>query len=219
MQLNLKPTSARVRDYYSALNQLGQLNISHEMAVRSAFASLLDGCAKQFQWKLVPEYRIALPRSKSVIVDGAVLDTFTLKHGYWEAKDLKDDLEKEIKKKLELGYPRDNIIFQSPERAILYQKGIRQGLNEDITDADNLVELLKVFFDYREPQHEEWEDAVAGSTQWIPETAVDVETKAPSGATQVIPAHIALGKHSIRQPANAIGAAEPRSISQIERTL
>ncbi len=126
MQLNLKPTSAKVRDYYAALNQFGQLNISHEMAVRAAFASLLDSCARPLGWKLVPEYRIALPRSKSVIVDGAVLDTFTLKHGYWEAKDLKDDLEKEIKKKLELGYPRNNIIFQSPERAILYQKGIRQ---------------------------------------------------------------------------------------------
>ena len=28
MQLNLKPTSAKVRDYYNALNQFGQLNIS-----------------------------------------------------------------------------------------------------------------------------------------------------------------------------------------------
>lgn len=171
MQLNLKPASAKVRDYYNVLNQYGQLNISHEMAVRSAFASLLDSCGRQFQWKLVPEFRIALPKKKAVIVDGALLDAFTLKHGYWEAKDLKDDLEKEIKKKLEQGYPRNNIIFQSPERAILYQKGIRQGLNEDITDANNLVELLKLFFDYREPQHEEWEAAVNEFSDRIPDIA------------------------------------------------
>ncbi len=92
MQLNLKPTSARVRDYYNALNQYGQLNISHEMAVRSAFASLLDSAAKPFGWKLVPEFRISLPKSRSIIVDGALLDTFTLRRGYWEAKDLQDDL-------------------------------------------------------------------------------------------------------------------------------
>jgi hypothetical protein len=104
-QLNLKPSHAKVRDYYDALKQYGQLNISHETAVRQAFASLLDTCARQFRWKLIHEVRIPATKNKgrSVIVDGAVLDSFTLKHGFWEAKDLKDDLEREIKKKLELG--------------------------------------------------------------------------------------------------------------------
>src|SRR5579872_3210811 len=171
MPLNLKPTSARLKDYYNALHQFGQLNISHESAVRQAFASLLDKCARDFQWKLVHEFRINLSNNKSIILDGAVLDSFTLKHGYWEAKDGKDDLEKEIRKKLDLGYPRNNIIFQSPERAILYQKGARQGLNEDITDANNLVELLKTFFKHREPHHKEWETAVADFSGKIPEIA------------------------------------------------
>src|SRR5579864_2612607 len=175
MELSLKPSHAKVKDYYNALNQFGQLNISHETAVRQAFASLLDTCARQFKWKLVQEFRLPAPKNKSVIVDGAVLDSFTLKHGFWEAKDLKDQLEKEIKKKLEQGYPRNNIIFQSPERAILYQKGVRQGLNEDITDPDNLVDLLKEFFKYREPQHEEWEAAIAEFSSRIPEIAAAVK--------------------------------------------
>jgi predicted helicase len=171
MQLNLKPTHAKVKDYYNALNLFGQLNISHETAVRQAFASLLDTCAKQFKWKLVQEFRLPVPPNKSVIVDGAVLDSFTLKHGFWEAKDLKDELEKEVKKKLEQGYPRNNIIFQSPERAILYQGGLRLGMNEDITTPDNLVDLLKTFFAYREPHQEEWETAVAEFSSRIPEIA------------------------------------------------
>jgi predicted helicase len=175
MELSLKPTSARVKDYYNALNQFGQLNISHEMAVRQAFASLLDSSAKPFGWKLVPEFRIAVAKNKSVIVDGALLDTFTLRRGYWEAKDLGDNLEKEIKKKFELGYPRNNIIFQSPERAILFQNGVRQGLNEDITEPHNLIDLLKEFFAYREPQHQEWETAVAEFTPRIPEIAMGVK--------------------------------------------
>ena len=110
-----------------------------------------------------------------MIVDGALLDTFTLRRGYWEAKDLGDDLEKEIKKKFELGYPRNNIIFQSPERAILFQNGVRQGLNEDITEPNNLIDLLKEFFAYREPQHQEWETAVAEFTPRIPEIAEGVK--------------------------------------------
>ena len=175
MELSLKPSHAKVKDYYNALNQFGQLNISHETAVRQAFASLLDTCARQFKWKLVQEFRLPASKNKSVIVDGAVLDSFTLKHGFWEAKDLQDSLEKEIKRKLEQGYPRNNIIFQSPEKAILYQKGVRQGLNEDITDADNLVDLLKEFFKYREPQHEEWEAAIAEFSSRIPEIAAAVK--------------------------------------------
>jgi predicted helicase len=34
MELSLKPSHAKVKDYYNALNQFGQLNISHETAVR-----------------------------------------------------------------------------------------------------------------------------------------------------------------------------------------
>ena len=89
----------------------------------------------------------------------------------WEAKDEHDDLEKEIRAKLERGYPRSNIIFQAPERAILYQHGARQATNEDIREGGNLVELLKVFFGYREPHHEEWDEAVAAFKERIPAIA------------------------------------------------
>src|SRR5579859_4379135 len=175
MELNLKPSHAKVRDYYNALNQYGQLNISHETAVREAFGSLLDTCARHFKWKLVHEFSISLAKNKRIVVDGAVFTDFNQRHGYWEAKDLKDDLEKEVKKKLEQGYPRDNIIFQSPERAILYQNSVRQGLNEDITNADNLVELLKRFFTYRKPEHREWERAVQEFAPRIPDIASGVK--------------------------------------------
>jgi hypothetical protein len=40
-------------------------------------------------------------------VDGALLDNFRLTHGFWEAKDMRDDLPKEARKKFALGYPRD----------------------------------------------------------------------------------------------------------------
>ncbi|MBZ5648685.1 MAG: N-6 DNA methylase [Acidobacteriia bacterium] len=169
--LDLKPTHAAVKNYYAALGQFDQLQIDHEGAVRSAFQFLLSNCARKFKWTLVPEYSIPRKGQSPIRVDGAVLDTFKLRMGAWEAKDSHDDLEKEVKHKLGLGYPRDNIIFQAPERAILYQSGIRQGLNEDISDAKNLVELLKTFFEWERPHHEEWEAAVKDFKAQLPTIA------------------------------------------------
>jgi hypothetical protein len=34
MELSVKPTSAKVKDYYNTLNQFGQHDISHEIALR-----------------------------------------------------------------------------------------------------------------------------------------------------------------------------------------
>jgi hypothetical protein len=112
--LNLKPTHKLVKNYYQALGQFGQLNIDHEMAVRDAFQDLLKGCGQKFDWKLVPEYSFHPPKLNPIRIDGALLDTFRLPRGYWEAKDEHDDLDKEIRAKLDKGYPRTNIIFQAP---------------------------------------------------------------------------------------------------------
>jgi predicted helicase len=176
-QLNLKPTHKLVKDYYEVLGQFGQLNVDHEMAVRSAFQNLLAGCGHQFDLTLVPEYPFQPPRLNPVRIDGALLNPFRLARGYWEAKDEHDDLEKEIRSKLDKGYPRTNIIFQAPERAVLFQHGVRQGTNEDIGDPKNLVELLKQFFAYREPHIEEWDEAVAEFKDRIPEIAKAVAEK------------------------------------------
>src|SRR5437868_15490869 len=120
-KLNLKPTSAHVKEYYSALQQFKSLRVKHETAVRSAFQDLLAACAKQFKWTLIPEWPLKRAERHALRVDGALVDEFRLTHGFWEAKDESDDLPKEIKKKLAAGYPTSNILFQAPERAILWQ--------------------------------------------------------------------------------------------------
>jgi hypothetical protein len=106
MSLALKPTHATVKAYYDTLGQFGQLHIDHEMAVRSAFQDLLakSGRKSKPPLTLVPEYRIERARGSSVIVDGALVDLYHLPHGYWEAKDEKDDLAKEVQFKLDKGY-------------------------------------------------------------------------------------------------------------------
>ncbi len=167
-RLNLKPTNKSVQNYYEALRQFKTIDVSHEGAVRSAFQNLLEHCGRQFGWKLVPEWPIKRDRAHSLRVDGALVDEYRLTHGFWEAKDSHDDLAREVKKKLTAGYPQNNIIFQAPERAILWQNG-RVVLDEDITEPVVLVEILKQFFDHTPPELKDWDDAVTHFQNQVPE--------------------------------------------------
>ncbi len=166
--LNLKPTHKPVAEYYKALGQFKALRVSHEGAVRSAFQDLLAACGRQFNWTLVPEWPIKRAERHALRVDGALLDQYRLRHGVWEAKDASDDLAKEIKKKIAAGYPTDNILFQAPERAVLWQNG-REVFDADLTNPDELVKTLAHFFEYQPPAYEQWEQAVADFQTEIPE--------------------------------------------------
>ena len=166
--LNLKPTHKPIRAYYESLGRFGQIGVTHETAVRSAFQSLLESCARQFDWTLVLEHAIALRRNKRIVVDGALIDAFNLPHGYWEAKDIHDDLDAEVERKLAAGYPRDNILFQTPERAILWQNDAPV-LDADLTDERRLVETLETFFSHRPAEIAEWERAVAQFKDKVPD--------------------------------------------------
>ena len=166
--LNLKPTHKPVKAYYESLDQFDRLGITHETAVRSAFQSLLESCGKQFGWTLVPEHPMALNRNKRIVVDGALIDDFRLPHGYWEAKDIHDDLPTEVQRKFETGYPTDNILFQTPQRAILYQDD-RRVLDADLTDPKQLIETLQTFFAHRPQEIAEWEGAVAQFKDIVPD--------------------------------------------------
>ena len=99
-------------------------------------------------------------RGRRIVVDGALVDDFRLTHGCWEAKDIHDDLPAEVERKFAAGYPRDNILFQTPQRAMLWQNG-RLTLDADLTEAGQLIETLQMFFGYRPQEYAAWEEAVA----------------------------------------------------------
>jgi predicted helicase len=90
--------------------------------------------------------------------DGALVDEFNLPHGFWEAKDSGDDLDKAIKAKFALGYPQRNILFQAPDRAVLYQNGSRV-LDTGLAKPEQLTDTLRAFLTYKEPSLDEWERA------------------------------------------------------------
>ena len=169
--LNLKPTHKPVKAYYESLQRFESIGVSHETAVRSAFQTLLEYCGRQFDWILVPEHSmtplIRGVKNKRIVVDGALIDAFQLPHGYWEAKDIHDDLPTEVLRKFETGYPRDNILFQTPHRAILWQNN-QQRLDADLTDPTQLIHTLETFFSHRPQEYTEWEEAVAQFKDRVP---------------------------------------------------
>ena len=165
--LNLKPSNRAIAAYYNELEAYARLGVRHEMAVRDAFQALLKTCCAQADLTFVGEWKIKRQGRHALSVDGAMVGFDELPRGYWEAKDEQDDLAKEVRRKFAAGYPDDNIIFQSPSRAILYQNG-RQVLDEDITQPENLKATLKQFFEYRAPLIAEWEEAAAKFQERVP---------------------------------------------------
>jgi predicted helicase len=168
--LNLKANSQPVQTFYREIKEKQQLSFLHEGAVAPHFSKLLQYCGRQFNWTLIEQYPIARLGRHPLKADGALLDEFKLVHGLWEAKDTQDDLPTEAKKKFQADYPPDNILFQAPDRAILYQNG-SQVIDADITKPPELIDTLKLFFEYQPPAYEQWELAVDEFRDKVPELA------------------------------------------------
>ncbi len=155
-----------VDQYYHELAAYSEQDVTHETAVRSAFQSLLAVYAPSANWMLIPEEPLANGKRP----DGTMRDTFRLPRGYWEAKDTRDDLLTEVRKKIGIGYPTTNTIFEDTRRAFLYQNN-KIALDIDLTKRDQLIDLLRQFFSYTEPDIATFEAAVDEFKQRIPDLA------------------------------------------------
>lgn len=165
MQLTATHKKA-IDHYYKELTAYHEKKVTHETAVRSAFQNLLSAFAQTANWVLIPEQ--TLPNGKRP--DGTMRDSFNLKRGYWEAKDTKDDLHTEIRKKISLGYPTTNTIFEDTRKAILYQNN-KLVLEVDLTRSNELTTVLDSFFHYAEPDIASFEQAVEEFRESIPDLA------------------------------------------------
>src|ERR1700676_3323102 len=126
--------------YYQELAAYHEKKVTHETAVRSAFQNLLAAFAQSANWTLIPEQTLANGKRP----DGTLRDTFRLPRGYWEAKDTRDDLLIEIRKKINIGYPTTNTIFEDTRRAILYQNN-KPAFEADLARRDQLLDMLRMF--------------------------------------------------------------------------
>ena len=175
-RLNLKPNHKAIRDYYGTLQQYEQHAVRHEGAVSSPFETLLHTCAKQVNATLVPQYAMHAAAGNRIVVDGVILDAYGLPFAYWEAKDMDDDLPKAVQAKRDKGYPLDNILFQTPQRAILYQNG-QIALDLDITEPARLIAALQYLFAYVPPALDNWQTAASDFRAYVPDLAQTLKAR------------------------------------------
>src|SRR5947209_7801086 len=76
-----------------------------------------------------------------------------------DAKDTDDNLDAEIQKKIDKGYPLSNTIFEDTRYAVLYQGGQERG-RFDLTKPKDATALLNEFFAYTEPEIDNFHRAV-----------------------------------------------------------
>ena len=94
-------------------------------------------------------------------------NNFGLPRGYWEAKDLHDNLITAVKQKFNAGYPQDNILFTTQARAILYHHG-QEVMAVGIADRDAFIRVLHGFFSYEPAEIANWERAVVEFKDKVP---------------------------------------------------
>ncbi|MGI9061716.1 MAG: type ISP restriction/modification enzyme [Ktedonobacteraceae bacterium] len=165
MQITITHKKA-IDHYYNELTAYHEKKVTHETAVRSAFQNLLAAFAQSANWVLIPEQTL----SNGKRPDGTLRDTFNLPRGYWEAKDTKDDLNTEIRKKINAGYPISNTIFEDTRRAVLYQNN-KQVLEVDLTKPKELINVLDQLFHYAAPDIASFEKAIQDFKESIPDLA------------------------------------------------
>ena len=142
--------------YQDHLNELREFGGYSEQHLRFAFQNCLDSYCRAHKERLVLVPELAIP--SGVRPDGTVKDSLRMARGYWEAKDSDDDLDNEIQKKFNKGYPRDNIVFEDTETAVLVQNGA-EAMRVDMRRPDELHRLIRHFLDYELPEIEEFRKA------------------------------------------------------------
>jgi predicted helicase len=157
-----------IKTFHSDLERLKHFGgTSKETAIRFAFQKLLDEYAKSKDLLLIPEISLKGRNGKTVTPDGTLKDVLRLDHGYWESKDEADDINEEIRKKFEKGYPNDNIVFEDSNTAVLIQNG-EEVMRTAMEDEEALDKLLNKFLGYERKEITDFRKAIDKFREDIP---------------------------------------------------
>lgn len=162
-----------INNYYNKISQYKRFGgTRNETSVRRAFANLLEEYCLPKNLLLVDEVSIEVKThgnaSQRKRPDGTVKDALQLDWGFWESKDQKDNLNEEIDKKIEIGYPTFNIIFENSEQIVLIQQG-KEIMRGEMGDTDFLHRILTAFVEYERPEIQEFHSAVEKFKEDIPD--------------------------------------------------
>jgi len=124
----------------------------NESVISDAFKTLLEAYCETKDLILLREEPYKNTRIRP---DGTVRGALpNLDYGYWESKDIFDDIDKEIDKKIEVGYPTDNIIFENSKTIVLIQKREPNKPGEEVLRCEmsqpkELDRLLRAFIEFQ----------------------------------------------------------------------
>ena len=170
-RIQIKSSDKAIKTYFTSLQDL-QVNqrVEKEGGTRRAFSALLTALAKKRKWTLVEEVSVERHDARPIRVDGALKDGMRLDRGYWEAKDIHDDINAAIGKKIADGYPLKNIIFENTVIAVLYQND-REEIRTAISNKNEFARLLTLFLNYDLPVFSDFEQAIEIFKGEIPQIA------------------------------------------------
>ncbi len=153
----LVPSYPHIEKYHADLERFIEFGGSdNEQSIRRAFAECLDSYCREHRERLALVDELSISASNRP--DGTVKDSLRMARGYWEAKDSHDDLDAEIQTKFNRGYPRDNIIFEDSQTAVLVQNR-NEAMRVDMSRDGELHRLIRVFLDYELPDIQEFRQA------------------------------------------------------------
>ena len=156
-----------INQYYAMVDRLKQYGgKDNEAVISQTFGVLINSYCEKRHLMLVPQVEIKTKEGKLVRPDGTIKNALRLDYGYWESK-ANVDLEEEIRKKFNSGYPRTNILFEDSRNAILYQQG-EEISRAAIRDAAALDKLLIAFVNYEHPEVRSFNEAVQRFKNDIP---------------------------------------------------
>ncbi|NIJ35328.1 type ISP restriction/modification enzyme [Sphingomonas oligoaromativorans] len=157
-----------INEYRADLDRLRAVSGSRrESVLREAFKDLLKRWGRAHDLLFVPEHAITTPQKNRIYLDGALLHALRVPFGYWEAKDVDDDLDAEIAAKTRKGYPRDNIIYSDDHTAILIQDG-HEVARVAMDDTDALYPVLVRFYAHERQEIADFNKAVKQFSQDLP---------------------------------------------------
>ncbi|HEY0544115.1 MAG TPA: type ISP restriction/modification enzyme [Pyrinomonadaceae bacterium] len=157
-----------INNYYNKLDETIRFGGSrNETTVEHAFIALVNSYAERRNLMLVPKVGIKSAKGAHIIPDGALKNALRLDFGYWESKDIKDDIDKEIQAKINRGYPLVNTLFEDSQTAVLFQEHA-EVMRVPMKDAELLERILHAFVNFEPPQVREFNKALEKFKEDVP---------------------------------------------------
>ena len=184
----------------------------NEQSIRRAFAECLDSYCRDHREKLALVDELNVSRGNRP--DGTVKDTLRMARGYWEAKDSHDDLDVEIQRKFNRGYPANNIIYEDSQTAVLIQNGA-EAMRVDMSRDGELHRLIRTFLDYELPEIEEFRQAqrqFKADLPWVLENLRGAVDEAAATSAEYQAAAAGFPEHCHRTIGPAVSDADVREM-------